>query len=275
MTRRLVFLPPLAFSAVAAPWIKSVALAAALGAAASVGLAATTLQVDRADDEFGAEMIIEIAPVVSSAASLASTAAMQAEADDRPATPDVDEAQSKKVERDLPTEQASPVPPDEEDLRMAQERTQRESETAAEEEQATEAMKSQTQIVSSQSAAASEPSTGAPDSEVARAPDHGNSATGQRRIAEWQRRLFGHIARHKTYPEAARRTRESGEALLAFRISRDGALSGVRVIRSSGHPVLDSAALDVMRRASPVPALPRDLRGDGFEFSLPMRFTLK
>lgn len=275
MIRSSVFLPPLSLAAMAAPWVKSVGLAALLGGAASVGLSSSRFVLPPVDEELGAEMLIEIAPVVASAASVDSVAAPDAAAEDRPPTPEVDEAQSKKVERDLPTEQASPVPPDEDDLRMAQEKTLREKEDAAEEEQATEAMKAQAASASSQAAEASEAADGRPEEDVAAAPDLGNSAVGRRRIAEWQKRLFGHIARHKTYPEAARKLRATGETILAFRVARDGGVSDVHVAKSSGQPVLDKAALDVMRRANPVPALPDELKGASLEFSLPMKFSLK
>jgi len=274
MTKSALFLPPLAIGVAAAPWIKSVALAVALGGAVSVGLAASPRVLDRSDDASGAETFIELAALTESASSVSSEAA-QSDAEDTPPTPEVDEAQAKKVENELPTEQASPVPPEEDELRMAQERTQRLSETANEEDQATEAMKAQTAVASSRASAASENSDGKPDAAVATAPEHGNSADGRRRIEQWQRRLFGHIARHKIYPEAARKSRASGEAVLAFHVTRSGAVSDVRVLKSSGYAVLDGAALDVMRRANPVPALPRELKGETFEFSLPMRFSLK
>ena len=274
MTKSALFLPPLAIGVAAATWIKSVALAFALGGAVSAGLAASPRALDRSDDASGAETFIELAALTESASSVSSEAA-QSDAEDTPPTPEVDEAQAKKVENDLPTEQASPVPPEEDELRMAQERTQRLSETANEEDQATEAMKAQTAVASSRASAASENSDGKPDAAVATAPEHGNFADGRRRIEQWQRRLFGHIARHKIYPEAARKSRASGEAVLAFHVTRSGAVSDVRVLKSSGYAVLDGAALDVMRRANPVPALPRELKGETFEFSLPMRFSLK
>jgi periplasmic protein TonB len=51
------------------------------------------------------------------------------------------------------------------------------------------------------------------------------------------------------YPPASRRAREEGEVLVRVLIDIDGRPSEVRILRSSGHPRLDDAAIEAVRAA--------------------------
>lgn len=68
--------------------------------------------------------------------------------------------------------------------------------------------------------------------------------------------LARHIARFQRYPKAAERQHLQGTVGTVFSINRDGKLLGVWVKTSSGQAVLDQAALDTIRRAQPLPAIP-------------------
>ncbi|WP_024891334.1 energy transducer TonB [Luteimonas huabeiensis] len=59
------------------------------------------------------------------------------------------------------------------------------------------------------------------------------------------------------YPDEARRRGLAGELVISIAIRRDGSVEGARVIRSSGIPLLDEAALRIARLAEPYPPLPR------------------
>ncbi|MCD9032836.1 energy transducer TonB [Luteimonas sp. Y-2-2-4F] len=59
------------------------------------------------------------------------------------------------------------------------------------------------------------------------------------------------------YPDEARRRGLAGELVISIAIRRDGSVEGARVIRSSGVPLLDDAALRIARLAEPYPPLPR------------------
>jgi protein TonB len=50
------------------------------------------------------------------------------------------------------------------------------------------------------------------------------------------------------YPLASKRRHEEGEVLLAVTIRADGSVAAVEIKRSSGHPLLDQAALYTVRR---------------------------
>lgn len=81
-------------------------------------------------------------------------------------------------------------------------------------------------------------------------------------VASWVRRVerVGTI----NYPNAARQSSLTGSPVIEVVIDRDGRLRSARILRGSGHPELDAAALDILRLASPFdpfsPQLARDYR---------------
>ena len=64
------------------------------------------------------------------------------------------------------------------------------------------------------------------------------------------------------YPAEARSEGLSGSLLLTVRISPDGSLVDATLRRSSGHPVLDRAAQDIVRWAAPYAPFPPDIRAE-------------
>lgn len=72
----------------------------------------------------------------------------------------------------------------------------------------------------------------------------------------WTVELAGHLNRFKRYPPQARDTGLSGEVELVFLMDAGGAVVKRRVDVSSGHAVLDAAALEMLDRAQPLPAAP-------------------
>jgi protein TonB len=77
--------------------------------------------------------------------------------------------------------------------------------------------------------------------------------------AKFQLALFRHVARYQRYPKAAQAARLHGVVDALFSMRRDGSLLGVWVKVSSGQGVLDKEALDTIRRAQPLPAIPPEL----------------
>lgn len=69
------------------------------------------------------------------------------------------------------------------------------------------------------------------------------------RLDEIRRRLAAALE----YPPIARRLELEGTAWLRFEIDRQGVAHDVEVSRSSGHDVLDRAALRSVERAGPLP----------------------
>jgi protein TonB len=64
------------------------------------------------------------------------------------------------------------------------------------------------------------------------------------------------------YPEEARTRRLYGSLQLTVAIKKDGEVESVEVNRSSGHKVLDQAAIRIVRLASPFEAFPDNIRAD-------------
>ncbi len=62
------------------------------------------------------------------------------------------------------------------------------------------------------------------------------------------------------YPGEARRRNLYGELRLLVSITPDGALQEVSVLESSGHKILDDAALRIVRLAAPFAPFPEDMR---------------
>ena len=76
---------------------------------------------------------------------------------------------------------------------------------------------------------------------------------------KFQQALLRHVARYQHYPNAARSLHLEGKVDAQFSMSRDGTLLGVWVKTGSGQAVLDSEAIETIRRAQPLPAIPPEL----------------
>ncbi|MGB8516389.1 MAG: energy transducer TonB [Gallionella sp.] len=64
------------------------------------------------------------------------------------------------------------------------------------------------------------------------------------------------------YPEQARREQIYGKLQLSVSIKADGNIENIEVSRSSGKPILDAAAMRIVKLAAPYPPLPADIRRD-------------
>jgi protein TonB len=80
------------------------------------------------------------------------------------------------------------------------------------------------------------------------------------------------LQNHPSLAHLARR-HASGLVLIAFTIGRDGTVLDAAVRRSSGYSFLDKAGLDLIRLASPMPALPETLDKETLAIEIPIRFT--
>ena len=74
--------------------------------------------------------------------------------------------------------------------------------------------------------------------------------------ANWKAKVVSWLRRHQRYPAGAKSRREQGNVQVAFSIDGGGRVKSARISRSSGNAELDRAALDMVRRSSPVPAPP-------------------
>lgn len=65
------------------------------------------------------------------------------------------------------------------------------------------------------------------------------------------------------YPDQARQRRLGGQLVITVGVRRDGSVESARILRSSGIPLLDDAALRIVDLAAPFPPLPDN--GDGVD----------
>ena len=83
--------------------------------------------------------------------------------------------------------------------------------------------------------------------------------------------LVERLARFQRYPAQARGV--EGVVSVAFSIDRQGKLVSSRIVKSSGSALLDAEALDLIKRAVPLPPPPAEIADSQLSFVVPIRFT--
>jgi periplasmic protein TonB len=92
--------------------------------------------------------------------------------------------------------------------------------------------------------------------------------------ATWEGLLQAHLQKFQKYPRSAQRRNVEGTAWIRFRMDRDGKLLSYTILRTWEDDVLDEAALAMLERAAPLPALPDDVPGSSIEIDVPANFNL-
>ncbi len=87
--------------------------------------------------------------------------------------------------------------------------------------------------------------------------------------------LVAWLEKYKQYPRRAKRLRIQGEATLRIRIDPFGNTTFVALERRTGNRMLDQAALEMARRASPFPPFPKGDPRTTLEFVVPVVFALR
>jgi TonB family protein len=231
------------------------ALALHIGAA----LALFHLQADEADDELGA-------PAIEVGLEMMSR---PVEATDLPPGPDADasvaspaqaeqKAELKEAERpkDTPTEAEDPdrvVTPNDTRKPVEEEKKITAAATSASQEAVPTATPS---------------SEAMPQGPRSVAPAQG-TADAARLRATWQKEVIAHLDKHKRYPEG---WSKSVEIVVSFVLDRMGHVLSASVIKGSGDPVFDRAALAMLRRSDPVPRPPPLIADEGLSFTFAINF---
>lgn len=83
------------------------------------------------------------------------------------------------------------------------------------------------------------------------------------------------ISEKKEFPAEALNEGMRGIALVGFRLHRGGTVDGVRIVRSSRSPILDSEAQMTVRRAAPFPPIPGRFSGDSMDIQVPISFEIE
>ena len=94
------------------------------------------------------------------------------------------------------------------------------------------------------------------------------------RPSDYPSQLLARLSQYKNYPPALRKKRQQGTVVVAFSIDRSGAVLTSRVQESSGYPLLDEVALDLLLKASPLPTMPDSTTRERLYLVLPVEFSL-
>lgn len=98
-------------------------------------------------------------------------------------------------------------------------------------------------------------------------------ASGRHLATNYAGKVRRKVLRKQRYPKQSLRRREKGTATIRFRVSANGRMSGLALVRSSGKPRLDKEALAMARRAAPFPAFPQGMSRAPRTITLPIRFV--
>jgi len=99
-------------------------------------------------------------------------------------------------------------------------------------------------------------------------------ASKQQLSARIQKRLNIHIAYNYRYPRLAVRNAWEGRVKLGLRVQANGKLTDIHVINSSGHRVLDNAAVKSVRHVATLPEASDWLQGQTIDVILPVIYKL-
>jgi protein TonB len=246
-------------------WIFAALAALALHAGGGA-LALAHLRAEEPDDSLGAPAIeiglemtsphvepTDLPPGPDTEASVASPAVAEQKT----------ELKETELPKEVPTETEDPdravttndSKPKEDDAKMAAVQTQASAESVAAEATAT-------------------PSTEAiPEGPRSVAPAQGTGESARRMRVTWQKELIAHLNKHKRYP--AERSQMSAEILVSFALDRMGHVLSASIVKGSGDPAFDQAALAMVRKSDPVPVPPPIVADEGLSFTLPVIFKVK
>jgi periplasmic protein TonB len=247
-------------------WIGAAAGAIALhlGGAA---LALAHLNADEDEDALGAPAI-EIGLEMTSPKTEPTDLPAGPDADASVASPALAEQKAEVKETDLPKD--VPSEPDEAD-RMV---TPNDVKKPVKDEAKVATVQTQASQESVAAEATATPSLeNAPESPRSVAPAQGTGTMAQRIRATWQKELMAHLDKHKRYP--ADRVLQGAEILVGFVLDRMGHVLSTNIVKGSGDPAFDAAAIDMVRRSDPVPQPPPLVADEGLNFTLPVIFKVK
>ncbi|HEX4411689.1 MAG TPA: energy transducer TonB [Xanthobacteraceae bacterium] len=105
------------------------------------------------------------------------------------------------------------------------------------------------------------------------APAIGVGTSLSRDRATWQNELSAHFDKFKRYPEE--RVTQAAQVVVSFVLDRTGHILSSQIVKGSGDPAFDHAALDMLQRSDPVPAPPSLVADRGLSFTLPVDFHVK
>lgn len=93
--------------------------------------------------------------------------------------------------------------------------------------------------------------------------------------SSWLAAVHARLVAAKRYPPAALRRRSEGAAVIEIEVDRAGRIHSSRLLRGTGFASLDREALEMVKRASSVPAMPVTMPQARMTLVIPVHFTLR
>lgn len=232
-----------------------------------IALAMAHMQSDDADEDLGAPAI-EIGLEMASPHREATDLPPGPDTDASMASPALAEQKAEVKETDLPKD--TPTETEEPDRVV----TENDSKKPVEDNPEKEAVQTAASQESVAAEATAMPSVEhAKESEHSVAPQQGTGESARRIRATWQKELVAHLDKHKRYP--AGHGRKNAEIVVNFTLDRLGHVVSASVVKGSGDPEFDEAALAMIHRSDPVPPPPPLVADEGLSFTLPVIFRVK
>jgi periplasmic protein TonB len=251
------------------PWrLWTVAAAAAVFLhVAGAALALAHLKPDDGADGLGAN-VAEIGVEVASPAAEDVDLPPGPDADASVASPALAEQKAEVKPTDLPKE--TPQESEEPDRVV----TQNEQKKPTEDEPKVETVQTAASQESvAQEATAQQRLDNAHEATAAVAPNIGIGKDVQALAAKWERQISAYFELHKRYPKTDKI--KAAKVKVSLVLNRLGHVVSLAVAQTSGDPMFDEAALDMIRRSDPVPRPPAALTDDTFSYNLDVDFKNK
>jgi TonB family protein len=135
-----------------------------------------------------------------------------------------------------------------------------------------EAKKRAADLAARQLAAATAPATAT----VSKPSDEDNEAVefdpAQAARELYKAKLVAWVYKSLEYPEKDKRARKEGSVQAKVTINRDGSLVSTELLEETRYASLNLAAKNATKLAQPYPAIPKDIDGQTFEFTVPILF---
>lgn len=104
---------------------------------------------------------------------------------------------------------------------------------------------------------------------------NGQASDNQKGLEDaYKKAIHQAILEQRKYPRQAKRRRAEGIVVVFFELERDGTVSALRILESSGIKLLDKAALDAVRKVGAFTPFPEDVDRETWQFEFPVTFSL-
>ena len=104
---------------------------------------------------------------------------------------------------------------------------------------------------------------------------NGSGAGGGCLDPYWMAAVTGRVRQFFYYPPAALARRTTGVVTIRFGVRRNGQIDRLEIGKSSGDDGLDQAALDILRKAQPLPPIPARMQRERVDGELPVNFGVR